>query len=164
MGHQSSSSTSWKGSGTVLTALKLPALFRCSFSNLDNWNIIFSLEHWKGYMFFHINFNVIVHKRLFYDYLKKFHSPLLITSRAAKNSTVTLMSTFSKLEWRTVCNQASLRIRFNPCMAYQSFTQYMALIMKGHIICNPKRIFFDRMSIKSQRTSNFYVLILFFVN
>ena len=38
MGHQSSSSTSWKGSGTVLTALNFPALFRCSFSNLDHRN------------------------------------------------------------------------------------------------------------------------------
>lgn len=37
-GNQSSSSTSWNGNGTVLTALNLPALFRCSFSNLEHWD------------------------------------------------------------------------------------------------------------------------------
>lgn len=31
---QSSVSVSWKGNGTAFTALKLPALFICSFSNL----------------------------------------------------------------------------------------------------------------------------------
>lgn len=49
-GHHSSSSTSWKGSGTVFTALNLPALFRCSFSNLDHckiWSLPFLKLKWN---------------------------------------------------------------------------------------------------------------------
>lgn len=46
--HQSSSSTSWKGSGTVSTALNLPALFKCSFSNLPKLQKKHEREDFNG--------------------------------------------------------------------------------------------------------------------
>lgn len=130
---QSCSSISWNGSGTVLTALNLPALFRCSFSNLYQFHCrpcfnIYTYRYSSGWKWKNLFATSTQESHrsslssLVLFYLKKFHSPLLMTSRAAKNSPVTLVSTCSKFEWRTVCNHASLRTRFSPCMTYRLHT------------------------------------------